>query len=590
MSTAAQKSPAPNYGRSSAGGGLLNRIHARFAIFAKPADGFLRIPEPRMIGLPARGEQLIAGNFLMAGELVESRTPSIWDIPGTGPAFQRELHGFAWLDDLAAIGDSAARNRARAWAEDWIRRFGAGSGPGWTPDLTGRRLIRWINHAALLLDGRPMDGHPAFFRSLGRQMAFLGRRWRRAAEGTPRFEALTGLLCAGLALRGMERHVAPAVRGLGVECEALIDGAGGVPSRNPEELMEVFALLTWAAGALNRSGRSPAPPHASAIERVAPTLRALRHSDGSLARFHGGGRGIEGRLDRSLAAAGVKAIANAETAMGYARLQGGRTTVIADAAPPPTGAASRDAHASTLAFELTSGRRPLIVSCGTGTPFGGEWSQSGRATPSHSTLSLEGYSSSRLGPVVAGSGIGGEILLDTPRDVRCRRIPGEDAVQLMMSHDGWSETHGVIHVRRLDLTNDGRNLSGIDTLGALTSETRSRFDRYLERFGIEEVSFRVHFHIHPDVEAKPTPDGDGISLALKSGEVWMFRCGDGAAAVELEQSIYLEKGRLKPRPTRQVVISSALSAHAAQVHWTIAKTGDTPTVIRDYQRDDAVPL
>ena len=27
------------------------------------------------------------------------------------------------------------------------------------------------------------------------------------------------------------------------------------------------------------------------------TLRALRHADGGLARFHGGGRGIDGRLD-----------------------------------------------------------------------------------------------------------------------------------------------------------------------------------------------------------------------------------------------------------------------------------------------------
>ena len=24
------------------------------------------------------------------------------------------------------------------------RQYGRGTGPGWTPDLTGRRLIRWI--------------------------------------------------------------------------------------------------------------------------------------------------------------------------------------------------------------------------------------------------------------------------------------------------------------------------------------------------------------------------------------------------------------------------------------------------------------
>ena len=83
--------------------------------------------------------------------------------------------------------------------------------------------------------------------------------------------------------------------------------------------------------------------------------------------------------------------------MGFARLSGGRTTVIVDAASPPGGAAGGLAHASTNAFELTSGRRPLIVSCGSGAPFGPDWRLAGRATASHSTLAVEGFSSSRLG-------------------------------------------------------------------------------------------------------------------------------------------------------------------------------------------------
>ena len=77
-------------------------------------------------------------------------------------------------------------------------------------------------------------------------------------------------------------------------------------------------------------------------------------------------------------------------AMGFARLSGGRTSVIADAAPPPDGQASLSAHASTLAFELTSGRRAVIVSCGSGVPFGPDWRRAGRATAPHSPLEIEG--------------------------------------------------------------------------------------------------------------------------------------------------------------------------------------------------------
>ena len=71
-------------------------------------------------------------------------------------------------------------------------------------------------------------------------------------------------------------------------------------------MLEVFTLLTWAAQALAEAGILRRPTLA-AMERIAPTLRALRHADGGLARFHGGGRGAEGRLDQALATAGVKA-------------------------------------------------------------------------------------------------------------------------------------------------------------------------------------------------------------------------------------------------------------------------------------------
>ncbi|MEK7334063.1 MAG: hypothetical protein AAB222_01925, partial [Candidatus Binatota bacterium] len=45
---------------------------------------------------------------------------SIWDVKGAEPGFAEDAHGFAWLDDLAAVGDAAARARAQDWTWDWI--------------------------------------------------------------------------------------------------------------------------------------------------------------------------------------------------------------------------------------------------------------------------------------------------------------------------------------------------------------------------------------------------------------------------------------------------------------------------------------
>lgn len=559
---------------------MRNRLAAWRAARARPATGFVSQPEPRTIGSYARGKQLIAGNFLFAGFLIEGPGKVLWDLPMPDPAFEQALHGAGWLDDLAAVGDRQARDRAQSWVFDWIARYARGRGPGWTPDLTGRRLIRWINHAIWLLNGQDRAAADAFFRSLGQQTIFLSRRWKSASPGLPRFEALTGLVYAGLALTGMERHVGPAAAALARECQTQIDAEGGIPTRNPEELLEVFTLLTWAAAALGEAGRTPSAPHLAAIGRIAPTLRALRHADGGLARFHGGGRGLEGRLDQALAAAGVRAQPAEGLAMGFARMYGGRTTVIVDAAPPPTGAASANAHASTLALELTSGRRPMIVNCGSGAAFGPEWHRAGRATPSHSTLGIEGFSSARLGPDGLFAGVSRSHLTDAPTKVWAQTEPADGGTRTLFGHNGYVATHGMTHVRELMLSVDGRSLRGNDTLGAMSGDDRRRFELIMERGGLQGVAFAVRFHLHPDVDAALDMGGAAVSLALKSGEIWVFR-HDGIAEMTLDPSVYLEKGRLRPRATRQIVLSARVLDFACQIGWTLAKAHDTPAAIRD---------
>jgi uncharacterized heparinase superfamily protein len=201
-----------------------------------------------------------------------------------------------------------------------------------------------------------------------------------------------------------------------------------------------------------------------AVERVAPTLRALRHADGGLARFHGGGRGQEGRLDQALATSGVKTIRTEGLAMGFARVSHGRTSIIVDAAPPPMGPVSANAHASTLAMEITSGRRPLVVNCGSGRAFGQNWRRAGRATASHSTLALEGYSSARLAPRVPRWAARASFWRTAPARVTVDWQSDDSTTGVLASHDGYGRSHGLVHVRSLRLGLDGRGITGEDAL------------------------------------------------------------------------------------------------------------------------------
>ncbi len=560
--------PPPPKGRA---GGADRWAAWRAGLTGPRVTGFLWHPPPGSAGSQARGRQLLAGNLLFAGHLVETDGENPWTVAPPTQGFQDGLHGFDWLDDLASLPDDDGRATAQAWLALWIDRHGRGGGPGWTPDLTGRRQMRLITHALFLLKSSPPEDQRRFFALLARQGGFLQARWRQARRGLARFEALTGLIYSACALTGMETALAPALRALAQSCSDDIDAQGGIITRNPEELLALFDRLTWVATLLRDSGKPADPAIDTAILRIAPTLRALRHADGTLARMQGGGRGAAGRLDAALARANLRPARVKGLAMGYARLGGRRVSLIVDAAPPRLGPGSFEAHASTLAFELVSGQEPVIVSAGSGRSFGPDWRRAGRATASHSTLSLLGYASARLARGAIRTDPERQDFITGPRTVEVQNSEMTTAEGIALSHDGWRATHGLVHLRSLQLDQDGSLLRGEDGLAAMTARDRATLDRVLARLPADlGLGFAVRFHLHPDAVAKIDMGGTAVSIQLPNRETWVFRHA-GAAKLTLEPSVYLDGTRLSPRATKQIVLTGRLTGYGSAVSWTLAR-------------------
>ncbi|WP_045997405.1 heparinase II/III family protein [Loktanella sp. S4079] len=553
----------------------MNKIHARRAALGDAIPTFVTAPEPRTIGIVGRGRQLITGNFLFAGLFVEGPNLSIWDIARNHPEVIGEIHGCAWTDDLVAVGDEKARTRAQTWVYDWIEQFGDGRSAGWDAGVVGRRVIRWINHGPFILRGQDQPAADQFMRSLGQQTQFLANRWHAAPHGVSRFEALAGLIYAGLMLSGMARHVDAAVKAMAIECHSQISPGGAIATRNPEELLEILTLLNLAVQSLKAANRRVPRGISQAVEDIVPSLRALRHSDGSLTRFHGGGSGLEGKLDQALADAGIKTAPTVGLHMGFAKLTGGRTSLIVDAAPPPEGVMSAKGHASTLGIEVASGRRPLIVNSGSGARFGTEWRRASRATASHSTLGIDGVSSSRLNT-------DDDQLSNTPQEVRYNAPLVENGRRLELSHDGYKNSHGLTHARILQLSTDGREITCEDLLTTLDETDKGTFDAATNA---SDLGFKIRLHLHPDVQ--PTEDGPHVFLTLKSGETWVFS-HDGTAELSIMPSVYLQNGRLRPLGTHQVVLSGHAMSYATRVRWSLAKAQDTPTALRDLVQAEAM--
>lgn len=545
-----------------------------------PASGFLRQPEPKAIGNVDRGRQILDGELPVAGHLLHG-DPFAAD--GLPPEALAELHGFAWLEDLAATGTVPARHLAQERVFTWIADHPepVADTLEWAPDVTGRRLMHWLFNAGSILPGLAPKHAQPFFTSLTQHLARLTDSWHEADDGLPRLQALTGLALGALHLRDTGHLIAPSLVTLTEEAEAMgVEVLGA--TRSPEAFLEAVALLVWVQEAAV-SARIDIPPQLPAVlASFAPVLRALRHADGSLPQFHGGGQGAPGRLDHCLRAAPGAAVTASGLPLGFARLARGRTTLILDAAPPPAGFAATSGHASTLAFELTVARQPLIVSCGPGRSFGPIWSRASRSTPCHSALCLAGLSSSRLGPQ-DGLALAPDLLQERPESVwagdydgQGRLIPAElgpahsgEPAHLLSGHDGWLHSHGLTHLRELWLEPDGKVLDGEDSLAALDAAAEARLAEIIgTEGGPSGIGFDIRFHLHPAVT--PHRDGQEVRLALPSGDEWVFS-HDGRAELRIEPSCWLDPSKPQPLPSRQIVLTAVLTGKAIQIGWTLAQ-------------------
>ena len=504
---------------------------------------FLHHPEPRAIGSFVRGEQLLAGQFIFAGQLIDGPEKSIWNLRPPSPAFLTATQSFTWLADLAAIGDGAARKQAQKWLLEWIDAFGQGTSIGWEPGLAGRRVIYWCSHAMFLLKGLSPKQSTAVFKSLGRHVNFLSNNWKAVPDGQEKFEALTGMVYAGLSLEGCEYALRPALKGLAATCHSWVNADGSIPTRSPEALAEVFTLLTFAAKLLAATGHPADPAITDALERIAPGLRALRFGNGSLARFHGGGRGVEGQLDQSLADAALRANATLTQFMGYERLSAGRITLIMDAAASP------DHHTSPLAFEMAAGRWPMLSNCGPGARQGGPWAAACAQAAAHNTLTVESQ-----GPAKA--------------EVNIERAQDLESIWLSARHTGFAKSFGLTHERRILVATNGKQFSGEDRLFPVSAPDDATHPADILSCPQRGHSYMLHFHLHPEVTAEKHEHS--VTLTLPNAEVWTFKQEGGLAC--LLDSVHLDRTHTAPRATKQIVVMARSLDYVGAIRWSFTKT------------------
>jgi len=530
----------------------------RWRYTGRTPERLLIAPPDLRIADPEVAREIYHGRFLFAGQLVETGGESPFHMDVANPTWLEELHGFRWLRHLHAAQTELAAANARALVADWIALHGRRiSGIAWQPAVTARRVIAWLQHSAVVLQGADLAAYRQYLKLLAIQVRYLRSVTPEMPDGEEKLRARIALAFAALSLPTSVTTLRTATRNLSVELDRQILPDGGHISRNPRAIIELLADLLPLRQTYGIQAEPPPQALVGAVERMLPALRFFRHQDGSLARFNGMGFTIHDRVtailrhDDTLGAP----LSHAPHS-GYERLAMSGTTVIADTAAPPPVEVSNSAHAGCLSFELSSGKHQFIVNSGIDS-FGVEaFRPLARATAAHSTATLNDTSQARFALPAGWDDWVGTPLVGGPRKVNCRRIDTDRMLGFVASHDGYVSRFGVIHERELALMHEGTVVRGTD-----------RFFRPDGAPPDRAVAVAVRFHLHPDIELYRDDNGLLI-LAGDATDTWVFSC-KGVEPV-VEESIFFAAIAGACR-SRQIVLHFKAN-EVSEIHWQLVRT------------------
>lgn len=219
----------------------------------------------------------------------------------------------------------------------------------------------------------------------------------------------------------------------------------------------------------------------------------------------------------------------------YAVQTGGQTRVIMDTA-------LNRISASALSFEMYIGKRCLVTSCASGPTLSQDWQNALKQRNAHSTLVMH---------------------VDTESVSRSSLASKDTIPQCRLAHGH------IQYQRQLELSRDGFQLRGSDLITPLQG---------LHDKSLQNHSFNIRFHLHPDVTSKLNERKTKVILVLPTGEQWYMQSYNTTTRIALEKSVYYRDGKIQE--SSQVVLTGQ-TATPARVDWLFKKLDLRKAVIRD---------
>jgi len=439
--------------------------------------------------------EMMSGRYLLASKLIETGGASPFSIDVDFPDWWNNLQSFSWLRHFRDVRDPGEKLFARTLILDWIGREGRFDPASWDLSLTSQRVLNWLRHLSLLLDGATPDQAKTIQRSLGTQVQSLRVRGKLATDPVDRLFAAMGILGAELCEPADTADVEPRLARLDAVLGAQLDEEGFHRSRNPRIQLNLLIELASLRQAFSRHSSPASAQLSDRIDRMHEALDAVTLSSGELAYFNGCGQ-VPHDVLVAVQANGPTPARRSRILGGYGIVRSGDAVVIADSGLRPPPGFDAEAHSGGMAFEFSYGSELILGSCGPAPSDMPETRALFRQAIAHSSPTIDDED-----PHIAVRG----------RQARHAAVPDMELVpaehMLVIPSIGYADRFGAEIERRLTLLADGTTLVGQDRVIAQ---------------GNPQGHLSIRFHLAPGITVQ-APVGEGMRrLTLPNGTVWSF--------------------------------------------------------------------
>lgn len=479
------------------------------------------------------GYDILQGYVSFFGETINYKN-SIWEKNTSTDLWKEELHSFSWVRDLRAVGTNKARFFLRKSIYDWILKYNKWSLTEWRSDIIGKRVYSLLGNFNFFCSSAENDFQKLMLESLFKQGNHLIKNKLQDIHGYERIFAIKGLIAVSITYTKFNEHIDFAIKLLITEIsnQVLNDGSHYLksPSKHSEFLQNLIDIRSYLAEAKYKTPKKIN----ECILIMASVLKFYKINGETLATFNNSKSINKKLLNQIILRANSKLkIPSSLSCSGFQKISQNKINFFMDCGPP----VKEDTYAGSLSFELSIGKNPIIVNCGSPYINNKIWTEAMKSTAAHSTLSVDNINSSDIffNKRQKNSRIA---------NVWSQRKKQKNCHWIDAAHSGYKDIFGLIHSRKIHIDSEKKIIRGQDCL--------SRSNKCYQKIS---KKYYLRFHLFPDIEINVTGSKKKAILKLPDGTGWEFICSEPEIAIR--ESIYLGK-KQKISRNNHILVSNSI--------------------------------